>query len=90
LTEQTQLVSKTSHNPARLKQQATPLLQRAMLVNLLSLVLPAQLRFLASVFAAGDVVSIFNNTSGDIAITCTIAEAYIAGVNTDETQTLLR
>jgi hypothetical protein len=37
------------------------------------------------VFAAGDVVSIFNNTSGDITITCTIAEAYIAGVNTDET-----
>ena len=37
------------------------------------------------VFVAGDVVSIFNNTSGDIAITCTIAEAYIAGVNTDET-----
>jgi len=36
-------------------------------------------------FAAGDVVSIFNNTSGDITITCTIAEAYIAGVNTDET-----
>jgi hypothetical protein len=38
-----------------------------------------------STFAAGDVVSIFNNTSGDIAITCTIAEAYIAGVNDDET-----
>jgi hypothetical protein len=38
-----------------------------------------------STFAAGDVVSIFNNTSGDIAITCTIAEAYIAGVNADET-----
>jgi hypothetical protein len=37
------------------------------------------------VFAAGDVISIFNNTSGDITITCTIAEAYIAGVNTDET-----
>jgi hypothetical protein len=38
-----------------------------------------------STFAAGDVISIFNNTSGDIAITCTIAEAYIAGVNADET-----
>jgi hypothetical protein len=35
-------------------------------------------------FAAGDVVSIFNNTSGDITITCTITTAYIAGVNTDE------
>jgi hypothetical protein len=38
-----------------------------------------------STFSEGDVVSIFNNTSGDITITCTIAEAYIAGVNTDET-----
>ena len=38
-----------------------------------------------STFAAGDVVSIFNNTSGDITITCAIAEAYIAGVNADET-----
>jgi hypothetical protein len=38
-----------------------------------------------STFSAGDVISIFNNTSGDITITCTIAEAYIAGVNTDET-----
>jgi hypothetical protein len=36
------------------------------------------------VFAAGDVVSIFNNTTGDITITCTITTAYIAGVNTDE------
>jgi hypothetical protein len=35
-------------------------------------------------FAAGDVVSIFNNTTGDITITCTITTAYIAGVNTDE------
>jgi hypothetical protein len=35
-------------------------------------------------FAAGDVVSIFNNTSGNITITCTITTAYIAGVDTDE------
>ena len=35
-------------------------------------------------FAAGDVVSIFNNTTGNITITCTITTAYIAGVNTDE------
>jgi hypothetical protein len=35
-------------------------------------------------FAAGDVVSIFNNTSGDITITCTITTAYIAGVDADE------
>jgi hypothetical protein len=38
----------------------------------------------ATVFAAGDVISIFNNTSGDITITCTITTAYIAGVDTDE------
>jgi hypothetical protein len=36
------------------------------------------------VFAAGDVVSIFNNTSGDITITCTITTAYIAGADSDE------
>jgi hypothetical protein len=56
-----------------------------MLVNLLKSGQVVQLRFLMNFFAAGDVVSIFNNTSGDITITCTIAEAYIAGVNTDET-----
>lgn len=36
------------------------------------------------VFATGDVISIFNNTTGNITITCTITTAYIAGVNTDE------
>jgi hypothetical protein len=36
------------------------------------------------VFAAGDVVSIFNNTSGNITITCTITTAYIAGADADE------
>lgn len=35
-------------------------------------------------FSTGDVISIFNNTTGDITITCTITTAYIAGVNTDE------
>jgi hypothetical protein len=35
-------------------------------------------------FAAGDVISIFNNTSGDITITCTITTAYIAGADSDE------
>jgi len=35
-------------------------------------------------FAAGDVVSIFNNTSGDITITCTITTAYIAGTDADK------
>jgi hypothetical protein len=37
-----------------------------------------------STFAAGDVVSIFNNTSGAITITCTITTAYIAGTDTDK------
>lgn len=35
-------------------------------------------------FAAGDVVSIFNNTSGAITITCTITTAYIAGTDSDK------
>jgi hypothetical protein len=35
-------------------------------------------------FSAGDVISIFNNTSGDITITCTITTAYIAGADNDE------
>lgn len=35
-------------------------------------------------FAAGDIVSIFNNTSGNITITCSITTAYIAGTNTDK------
>ena len=35
-------------------------------------------------FSAGDVISIFNNTSGDITITCTITTAYIAGADSDE------
>lgn len=34
-------------------------------------------------FANGDVVSVFNNTSGNITITCSISTAYIAGTNTD-------
>lgn len=35
-------------------------------------------------FATGDVVSIFNNTSGNVTITCTITTAYIAGTDTDK------
>lgn len=35
-------------------------------------------------FSTGDVVSIFNNTTGNITITCTITTAYIGGVNTDK------
>lgn len=40
-------------------------------------------------FAAGDIISIFNNTTGNITITCSITTAYIAGTNTDkDTMTL--
>ena len=40
-------------------------------------------------FAEGDAVSIFNNTSGDITITCTITTAYIAGTDTDKASVTL-
>lgn len=35
-------------------------------------------------FAEGDAISIFNNTSGNITITCTITTAYIAGTDSDK------
>ena len=35
-------------------------------------------------FAEGDAISIFNNTSAGITITCTITTAYIAGTDTDK------
>lgn len=35
-------------------------------------------------FAEGDIISIFNNTSGNITITCSITTAYIAGTDTDK------
>lgn len=34
-------------------------------------------------FAAGDILSLFNNTDGDITITSTIATTYIAGTDED-------
>ena len=34
-------------------------------------------------FSAGDAVIIFNNTTGDITITCSITTAYISGTDTD-------
>ena len=37
-----------------------------------------------STFAAGDVISLFNNTTGNITITCTITTAYIAGTDADK------
>ncbi len=35
-------------------------------------------------FSAGDAVVIFNNTTGDVTITCSITTAYIAGADADE------
>lgn len=43
-----------------------------------------------AVFAAGDVVSIFNNTSGNVTITCTIATAYKAGTDADQATVTLQ
>jgi hypothetical protein len=37
-----------------------------------------------AVFAEGDVISIFNNTSSSITITCTITTAYISGLDVDK------
>jgi hypothetical protein len=37
-----------------------------------------------STFAAGDVVSIFNNTSGNVTLTMSITTAYIAGTDADK------
>ncbi len=35
-------------------------------------------------FAEGDAVSLFNNTSGNVTITCSITTAYIAGTDSDK------
>lgn len=35
-------------------------------------------------FFAGDVVSLFNNTSGSLTVTCSITTAYIAGTDADK------
>jgi hypothetical protein len=40
-------------------------------------------------FSAGDAVVIFNNTSGDITITCSITTAYKGGDNTDNSSVTL-
>ena len=37
-----------------------------------------------STFSEGDVISLYNDTSGDITVTCTITTAYISGTNTDK------
>jgi len=40
-------------------------------------------------FSEGDAIVLFNNTSGDITVTCSITTAYLAGVNTDVADFLL-
>lgn len=40
-------------------------------------------------FAAGDIVSIVNNTSGNITITCSITTAYISGTDVDKASVTL-
>lgn len=40
-------------------------------------------------FAEGNIVSIFNNTTGDVTITCSITTAYISGADADEASVTL-
>lgn len=40
-------------------------------------------------FTDGDIVTIFNNTSGNVTITCNITTAYIAGVDSDKASVTL-
>jgi hypothetical protein len=44
----------------------------------------------ASIFAAGDVISLYNNTSGNLTVTCSaVTNAYIAGTDTDKASVTL-
>jgi hypothetical protein len=43
----------------------------------------------ASVFATGDVISVYNNTTGNITITCSAVTSYISGTNTVKTSVTL-
>ena len=40
-------------------------------------------------FAEGDAISIFNNTSGNVTVTCSITTAYISGTDTDKASVTL-
>lgn len=40
-------------------------------------------------FSEGDAITIFNNTTGNITVTCTITTAYIAGTDTDKNSVTL-
>ena len=42
-----------------------------------------------STFSAGNAISLFNNTTGNITVTCSITTAYIAGTNTDKSSVTL-
>jgi hypothetical protein len=42
-----------------------------------------------STFAAGDIISLYNNTTGNITITCSALTSYIGGTNTNKTSVLL-
>jgi hypothetical protein len=42
-----------------------------------------------STFAVGDIVSIYNDTTGNITVTCSTSTAYIAGTNTNKTSVTL-
>jgi hypothetical protein len=44
----------------------------------------------ASIFSAGDVISLYNNTSGNLTVTCSaVTNAYIAGTDTDKASVTL-
>ena len=43
----------------------------------------------ASIFAAGDIISLYNNTTGSLTITCSAVTAKIAGNNTTVTSATL-
>ncbi|NDD52994.1 hypothetical protein EBZ39_03800 [bacterium] len=42
-----------------------------------------------STFAAGDAVSVFNNTSGNVTVTCNTTNCYISGTDTNKTSVTL-
>ena len=43
----------------------------------------------ASVFSTGDVISVYNNTTGNVTITCSAVTSYISGTNTVKTSVTL-
>ena len=43
-----------------------------------------------AIFAAGDIVSVFNNTSGNVTITCSITTAYKGGTDADQATVTLQ